>query len=56
MFDGLVGLLQDRPQKGSGCCGEKNKFCLYQDPNPGPSGHWNSCYTDYANRATKISP
>ena len=56
LFDGVVGLMQDGQQKRSRCCGEENKFCPYQDLNPGPTGHWNSRYTDHANRATKIYP
>ncbi len=55
-FDGVVGLMQDGPQKRSRCCGEENKFCPYQDLNLGPSGRWNTSYTDNANRATKMSP
>ena len=42
LFDGVVGLMQDGPQKQSRCCGEENKFCPYQDLNPGPTGCWNS--------------
>ena len=56
MFNGLVRLLQDGPQKHSRCCGEENKFYPYQDLNLGPSGRWNCSYTDHANRATKMSP
>ena len=56
LFNGVVGLMQDGPQKRSRCCGEENKFCPYQDLNPGPTGRWNNSYTDHANRATKIDP